>query len=524
MNKEKVKSFSFVKLLTIIFLLLMTVSVIFAILLQKSNNRVALAENNSVYENDFYGWSTKQTTISAGWQQVDGFTNGTFYEQDGALVIDNSLTYQYALVGYTETSSNNYMVEADLTMIYFQDIYRWMGLFYRQSEESCFNVFNTAVNNIATFGGLYDNGELNPDGQKGWYHEHGGSRPFTSFAEDSPLYDKLYNGETVNLRIIVIGQRVVGYINGIYVLDHVLPFENKFTNGYVGVAVSGAKVKIENFKVTSLDEFITDNGNEVNHGISLPTQSTNMCTANNVPTNYIANVNIGFDSLSTETSSIKLGIATIGSDRVYLEVYKNGMVNIVQDNGMKTMLLSKNITLDDVSNIPILVKYINSVVQISINGEIVGERWLNNSFSNFTFVSSDGNSNLSNLFIYKTIKNQEGIEVIALDVIPYGEIPNWNEYLTVNYVYSDGARETIKFTNDMITGFNSEQCGLQNLTFTYNENNEIKTKVFSVVVHNCGEWEISQYATLTSSAIKRRECLVCGAYEEREYAAYRTIT
>ena len=493
-----------------------------------SNSLNALVIKNSVkrsvYDSNFSILSSSsEQSILYGWKQEPQFGYGTLYEKNGAMILYNinNENNNIGAVGYTEVTSKDYMVSVDLTMLSSKNDSRWMGLYYRQKDSYCLNLFNLAGTNYASFGGYYTE-IYNPNGKVGWYHDNGGSAEINYFAENSPLYNKVKNGETVNLCLVVIGDRVVGYVDGYYIASYIMPFGNRFPNGYVGVCCSGAEVKIENFKVTSLEEVNTATGENVNHGISLPTQGTTTYTAKNMPTNYITNANVGFNSSSTETSCAKLDVLVVGTDRVYLELYKNGKLNLVRDNGIKTTLLEKNITIADVENISVRVKHVNNVIQITINDKIEMEYWVYNSVSKFAFTSSDGNSVLNDLSISNTTKNLEGVEVIAPSVLPYGEVPKWTEILEINYVWSDGARESIDFTDGMISGFDKDTCGKQTLTFTYTIDEIEKTKEFTVVVHSFGDWQITQYPTLESKGIERRECS-CGGYQEREWVTYHTI-
>ena len=180
----KISNILLSKILLVVLSIVVAVTTVISIsIFSKINNSVSAETNNTIYESNFSTSSTAQTIISAGWQEEQLFANGTLYEQDGALILDNGTTYSIGTAGYTEVNSKNYMISADLTMMSRIDGNRWMGVFYRQNDASCLNMFSTSAANKASFDGYYS-ATYNPNGTLGWYSDNGGTVETVTFPSD----------------------------------------------------------------------------------------------------------------------------------------------------------------------------------------------------------------------------------------------------------------------------------------------------------------------------------------------------
>jgi len=203
-----------------------------------------------VYEESFDG----KTALPTGWYLPTGNPSGTTVSvRDDALYIESLASITPAAVYYA-TDLDNYIIEADFTMEELKDNGRWFGICFRVQETagwwkvSVGASTSTAINHFSS---------TNISG--GGYEEH----------LKGSLLKALAVGETHRLTLTCFGKRVSFLLDGKYVMHTTLPENFKAgvpgaTVGDVGVAISGMRARIDNFKLYEA----TEPGLEVTYEVS----------------------------------------------------------------------------------------------------------------------------------------------------------------------------------------------------------------------------------------------------------------
>lgn len=202
------------------------------------------ASNADEYSESFDSLSA----LPSGWYLPTGNPSGTsIYVADNCLHIDSMESITPAAVYYDPTFGDDYVVEADFTVDELKDGNRWFGICVRVQETDGW--WKGSVG----FGGKYaiNNFTKTNISSGGWVEYLSGS-----FIELPSL------GQTYHIRITCFGNKISYELDGEYVAHGTLP--DTYLTGNVGLAISGARTRIDNFKVSKT----TEPGIEVNYEVS----------------------------------------------------------------------------------------------------------------------------------------------------------------------------------------------------------------------------------------------------------------
>lgn len=215
----------------------------------------ATAAGEYAYEGDFSDSATAVEEMPEGWVRHPKFKNGTLYQKDGALYFDTKTASGVCAAFYEQSDYTDYMVEADFTMLDRTNDARWMGISYRMdADESAINNFIVTYNNITAIHGYYSAATTGYDGSvvgPGWNTYDG--KYFVKETLSDTNHPEVVDAAktTVNLKLVVVGNSITGFINGVQVLEAEVHNQTQATGSF-GIATSNANIKVENFRVTDL--------------------------------------------------------------------------------------------------------------------------------------------------------------------------------------------------------------------------------------------------------------------------------
>ncbi|MBR5570352.1 MAG: metallophosphoesterase [Oscillospiraceae bacterium] len=212
-------------------------------------------ESQYAYEGNFSQSAEPVNELPAGWVRHPNFKNGTLYQQDGALYFDTLTASGVCAAYYDQDDYTDYMIEADITMLDKTNTARWMGLGYRMnSDEYAVNIFNLTWNNNCATSSYYGNAVTGYDGSvinRGWSTADG--KYFVKQTFSATNFPEVLNAgqSKVNLKLVVVGNQITGYVNGVKILECITHNQTQETGSF-GIVTSNANIKIENFRVTDL--------------------------------------------------------------------------------------------------------------------------------------------------------------------------------------------------------------------------------------------------------------------------------
>lgn len=195
------------------------------------------------YEQTFDGLSA----LPSGWYlPTNNPTGCSVYVQNDALYIDSLQVITPAAVYFAPSFGSDYIIEADFTVEQLLNNGRWFG--------TCFRVQDTAGWYKASvgFGSSYAINRYSKTNISGG--------AYTEYISGSFIYPPEMN-KTYTIKVTCFGNKVSYELDGEYVTHGTLPSE--FLTGNVGVCCSGAKVKIDNFRLTKATKAGLEVTNEV---------------------------------------------------------------------------------------------------------------------------------------------------------------------------------------------------------------------------------------------------------------------
>ncbi|MEG0974145.1 MAG: IPTL-CTERM sorting domain-containing protein [Comamonas sp.] len=178
--------------------------------------------------------------LPAGWRQA-AWNVGTAYVEDGSLIIDgrkHGTNMTAVLLPESLETLSNYRIDVRFSFDEAINATRWGSVMYRTSAAS--NVpahepyFQFAIRKTATA----NNGlELAYRNKGGW--QIGKTKAFTEDIDSAKIY---------TATVVVHGNRVRQYLNGLLVIDEVLPAD--IPKGGIGLQTAGLVMRVDSIQVT----------------------------------------------------------------------------------------------------------------------------------------------------------------------------------------------------------------------------------------------------------------------------------
>lgn len=180
----------------------------------------------TIYENNFDGYSPSDWAVRMGTTQAISYV-------DGAMELQSN---RMGLMTYTGTPlPDNFQAEFDFSFIQSANQTRWGSFLFRCDDTKGF--WHTAIRK---------NGNANIDNHA--LLESNLWPSINSFPRSTPLeYNRMYH-----IKVMLVGMKVLYYVDDEYVGTMNLPAG--YETGTFGFAWDNSTVRIDNFKITTIDE------------------------------------------------------------------------------------------------------------------------------------------------------------------------------------------------------------------------------------------------------------------------------
>lgn len=177
-----------------------------------------------------------------GWRLLDQYL-GQVSIQNRTLVLDgraNAYQPTTVLLPIDLEAKNNYRIDVELSVSQPMNASRWAGLIYQVQPSSAKHIYPyaqftlrsaTAASNGTEFGMKQANGR--------W-----------QVFESKAFHENLKANQTYTASVIISGQRIQHYLNGVLMQDGILPVAQN--NGRIGLSAAGLLLQVKQVKVSQL--------------------------------------------------------------------------------------------------------------------------------------------------------------------------------------------------------------------------------------------------------------------------------